>query len=384
MNGEQNLDIQIHDSGEIVIVFPIIIFHWKMKMNDYLKRQSSVKNYHFNDESSRISLSITVDRAINPHWFVRQMFIHVHQLPELDPTPTDTFQNADRPLVSCIILLTANDLFVSQVLIPSLIQSSQDRAIEIIVISNGIDCDLNLFKDYSVYSSELCCVSKAYNLGAKMAKGKYLAFFHDDCYLADRTWIDQCIRGLEAGYAAVTSELENQYSIGPHAPLITAKNVPLFIEKATFFALGGYDETYYIGFEDVDFTYKMQSEEKKFMVCDLNYMHFNGMSTVLIFGQRRSHYKKLFSYLMLNKKSIILLRNLCLRKMAKHRALEKIHDLQAYYLLKKFCFYWQETNFSEALFYLKHLEDSVAEDPQDVLLNERSDLIKLISQYANS
>jgi len=55
---------------------------------------------------------------------VARAFAAINGLPALDAGRARGFRNASRPLVSCIILLTANDLFVRRTLIPSIIASS--------------------------------------------------------------------------------------------------------------------------------------------------------------------------------------------------------------------------------------------------------------------
>lgn len=158
------------------------------------------------------------------------------------------------PFLSVIIVLTANDLFVSRHLIPSIVDSTRTTPFEIIIVYNGKGANLELFGKCKVVTSEYGCVSKAYNAGAKEAKGNVLAFFHDDCLLNDRTWLQQCIALLDGTVMAVTPEVDRRMR-----PFVVAKCVPLVMYKEDFFRMGGFDETYYCGIEDVGFTYQMLS-----------------------------------------------------------------------------------------------------------------------------
>jgi GT2 family glycosyltransferase len=58
--------------------------------------------------------------------------------------------------------------------------------------------------------------------------------------------------------------------------------VPLFIKREDFYSLGGYDENFFIGEEDKDFTLKILSSGKKIKICKVNITHMGGMSTVLL------------------------------------------------------------------------------------------------------
>ncbi len=53
----------------------------------------------------------------------------------------------------------------------------------------------------------LVWVAKGYNAGVRMAKGEYVAIFHDDCQINDPNWIEKCISMLNQEVWAVTPEI---------------------------------------------------------------------------------------------------------------------------------------------------------------------------------
>jgi hypothetical protein len=60
------------------------------------------------------------------------------------------------------------------------------------------------------------------------------------------------------------------------------KEVPVVFEKVKFLELGGYDETYYWGFEDVLLCAKILNKGKHIKHVPISHLHFNGMSTILL------------------------------------------------------------------------------------------------------
>ena len=57
---------------------------------------------------------------------------------------------------------------------------------------------------------------------------------------------------------------------GPGEPLVNAKNVPLVMDRSRLIAMGGYDQTYYIGYEDLDLTYQILAAGKRFSKVELD------------------------------------------------------------------------------------------------------------------
>ncbi len=224
------------------------------------------------------------------------------------------FSNSSEPLISCIILLNENDLFVRDLTIPSIIFNSKNTPIEIIVVSNG----KTEFKsdNVKVIKSDLYHIPKAYNKAASIAKGNYVAFFHDDCFLSDEHWIDKCIYNLTDEVIAVgpeyhkfmgnedyvlriSSDKENKYSDHSGGFL---KEVPLVMEKNIFFEIGGFPEDELFGQEDIFIHKKILELDKKNKKVDVKNYHFEGISTFLLFSNKNNLVKNLCSHLIFSKK----------------------------------------------------------------------------------
>jgi hypothetical protein len=123
----------------------------------------------------------------------------------------------------------------------------------------------------------------AYNAGAALARGRYLAFFHDDCIVDDERWLEKCTAALDRGAAAVAAEFRRLERIAgvEVPPLPVAKCVPLVIPAEGFAAAGRFDEFHYLGYEDLDLTLRLAQLGKRVEAVDLRMRHFDGMSSVL-------------------------------------------------------------------------------------------------------
>ncbi len=238
------------------------------------------------------------------------IFSDLNQFPVYPGSAVKTFRNSRQPLVSCIIVLTANDRFVRRFLIPSILASSQGYDIELIIVYNGAGADLGPFSHLRVLQSEFASVPKAYNRGVAEAKGQYVAIFHDDCILMDAAWIDRARELLTGDTAAVTPEIQRL----DWAPLEVAKNVPLVMKKSDYERLGGYDEYYYGGLEDVDFTLRIVTGGRQVRRLDVRFLHFNGMSTVIMWSEAPGMFRRLFALHMLPMEGIRRIKEECLRK----------------------------------------------------------------------
>jgi hypothetical protein len=314
-------------------------------IEESLKRAQRVLSWDLRDEGRmRILLIQAAHDAAEEA--VREVFANVNRYPFYSRSVHDSFRTCSTPLISCIILLTANDLFVINHLVPSIIANSEGSDIEILIVYNGADSDLDLFRRFDVSVSEFGCVSKGYNQGVNRARGKYVAIFHDDCMLADAAWIPKCVSLLEQGYLAVTPELQQHHWLGPRKPLTVLKNLPLVTDRERLLALGGYDETYYVGYEDLDLTYKILFSGSSFSRVDLGYRHFNGMSTTLMFGGNRRLHKQLFALDLLPTEALIRLRDSCLQKLLENETSAWIQRNQFSYFLSKFERHWATNGYA--------------------------------------
>src|SRR5580698_10058309 len=160
-------------------------------LTECLNRAQRVQSWDLNDQGARHTLRIrTKPGSIEDA--VREAFAELHGYPCFYPEEADCSRSKHAPLMSCIILLTANDLFVANHLIPSILANSKGHDIEILIVYNGLGADLDLFRRFDVSVAEFGCVAKGYNQGVNRARGKYVAIFHDDCMLADENWIEKC------------------------------------------------------------------------------------------------------------------------------------------------------------------------------------------------
>jgi glycosyltransferase involved in cell wall biosynthesis len=143
------------------------------------------------------------------------------------------------------------------------------------------------------FESELTSIAKGYNLGARHARGEYLALFHDDCFLDDPLWIEKAISALDNGAAAITPEIDHWRQVP------VAKAVPLVLRRADFIAAGGYDEYYYAGVEDMDLTVTLLRSGPDVRQLPIGYRHLRGMGTSLILHEDPHQLKLLFGYQVL-------------------------------------------------------------------------------------
>jgi hypothetical protein len=214
---------------------------------------------------------------------VKMFFSRLNNNPPPFSAPDPPSLSISSPLVSCVIVLNENLPFVCEQLLPSLIENSRAHPIEIIIVCNGsVDYAQNLPNVVGL-RAEWGAVSKSYNAGARVSRGEFLAFFHDDCVVCDPLWIEKCLQRLKAGAHAVAGEYRVIGKVGgvdvPRLPV--AKCVPLVIRKSDFEAAGRFDEYHYIGYEDLDFTLALASRGMKLVATDMHIRHFNGMSSTL-------------------------------------------------------------------------------------------------------
>ncbi|WP_299222393.1 glycosyltransferase [uncultured Aquimarina sp.] len=211
-----------------------------------------------------------------------------------DHNPDIHYVQTDEPLVSCIILLTFNDKFVYNFLIPSILVNTT-IPYEIIIVYNGSNVNLELFKDFTIIQSETGCVSKAYNIGVAKAKGKYIALFHDDCLVTHYQWHDMMLGKLQKDTYAVSTEVVYNEMFD----FDFLKGTPLVMTAEDYKTIGGHDEFYFAGIEDVDFSYQMIKKGWKIEKITMPYKHFNGMSTVILLNDQPELIKRLFGYCLI-------------------------------------------------------------------------------------
>jgi hypothetical protein len=350
-------------------------------LTECLNRAQRVQSWDLSCQDARQTLRIQA-KADSIEDAVREAFAELHGYPCFLPRETDYFRSKHAPLMSCIILLTANDLFVANHLIPSILANSKGHDIEILIVYNGLGADLDLFRRFDVSVSEFGCVAKGYNQGVNRSRGKYVAIFHDDCMLADENWIQKCISLLESGSIAVSPEIRNSNFISDNEPFAVAKNVPLVIDRERLDQLGGYDETYYIGYEDFDLTYQILSNGAEFSKVQLDYLHFNGMSTALMFGDERPLYRSLFALDLLPRSAIEGLRDSSFQNLMRHQESIWIHRHEFLHFLSKFERYWAATGYCGALAMCGRLAGELGGHQDCPLISKRQMMIDFVQRFA--
>tara|TARA_R110000824_G_scaffold111850_4_gene260611 strand:- start:1738 stop:2775 length:1038 start_codon:yes stop_codon:yes gene_type:complete len=204
--------------------------------------------------------------------------------------------------ISCIVITNGlNNKFLTERTLSSIIRTTTHIKwdVELIVVDNSPGQnvkDIVTQEGYAPVESKRIKIinslpnhlPKAFNAGVKTATKKYIALFHDDCEILDNKWVEKLTSELNDTVYMVGPELHT--NITPHK-IITQKSylkeVPVVLERENFLSIGGYDETYYWGFEDVMMSTKIVNNGKSIKQIAVKYLHFDGMSTILL--QRKNN-----------------------------------------------------------------------------------------------
>jgi hypothetical protein len=239
--------------------------------------------------ASRVARAFDLETAVEGDvWKVRGAFPALKGFfAELNGFPPPYTEEIEIPEstsaeVSCVVVVNENGPFVREQLVPSLIANSR-RPIEIILVYNGAAAPDPALAPLASQRSEWGAVAAAYNAGVRLARGRYVALFHDDVVIDDPRWIDICLGALEEGAGAVAPEHRRMETIAGVAvpPLPVAKCVPLVMQTAQYRASGGFDEFHYVGYEDLDFSLALASRGLKLAAVRIALRHFSGMSSTL-------------------------------------------------------------------------------------------------------
>jgi len=199
--------------------------------------------------------------------------------------------------ISCIIVTNGlNNRFLTERTLSSIIKTTDNIGwdVELILVDNSPEQNVRdtlreerylpiITKRIKVIKSQPNHLPKAFNSGVKKATKKYIAIFHDDCEILDKEWVKKLTNELNDDVYMVGTEVHND--IKPFKIIRTKeylKEVPVVLEKVKFLEVGGYDETYYWGFEDVLFSAKILNKGKHIKHIPIDHLHFNGMSTILL------------------------------------------------------------------------------------------------------
>lgn len=368
--------------GSVVYTYPSDYYDPK-KVHQCIHQMSGQLSCRLSENAdglSTLEISATTAGRVEP--LITELFCRINGYPYFPSGKRDPFTNSDQPVLSCIILLTANEQFALKHLIPSIIHNTRDCAMEIILVYNGAGANLDYFRVFRIYTSEFAAVARGYNTGARAARGEYLAIFHDDCVINDSCWASKCIRLLARDAVVVSPEVLRVH-VGPFRdPFIIAKNVPLVIRTKDYWRLGGYDELYYAGWEDLDFTYKVLSQHESLQRVNMDYLHFNGMSTIILLGTNPSLYTRLFDNSVLPLRVIRALRKECLEKLLRWPSIRLISSRNLSYFAEKFEPYLKAR--SESTAFKEYHRSIVAEDPHNSVLHDQASLVALYKRTMNS
>ena len=256
----------------------------------------------------------------NTSIFIRKIFCNYHNIDVNFLDMNNQFNNSNNPLVSCIVLLNSNYDFVNELTIPSIIFNSEGKSIEIIVVHNGENSNYNFNRDIKVIESEKSNIPKAYNKGVSMCKGKYIALFHDDCFLSDKNWIEKSINNLDEKVIAVGPEYHEfrtnedyimrkdtdkriEFSKNEDGGFL--KEVPLVMERNKFLELGGFPDDEIFGQEDIFLHKNILESNRKNLQVDIKNYHFEGISTLSLFSTKKDVIQKLCNHFIFSKELLI-------------------------------------------------------------------------------
>lgn len=186
------------------------------------------------------------------------------------------------PLVSIVIVNYNGQKFLEKCL-QSLTQTNY-KNYEIIVIDNNSTDDSIDFIKNNFLKIQLLELNKNFgfaipnNMGAKIAKGKYLVFLNNDTTVTP-DWLTELVSALEnnneitIGQSLLVlpngnidssgdyiDEIGRAYSSTDHPKeirhILSARAACMILRKDIFLDMGGFDENYFASFEDIEFGWR--------------------------------------------------------------------------------------------------------------------------------
>ncbi|MFH1624074.1 MAG: glycosyltransferase [Pseudomonadota bacterium] len=200
-----------------------------------------------------------------------------------------------------IVIPVYNRVEYTRQCLEALVENTPDELYEVIIVDNGStdgtkEFFTSLEGDLKIINNETNLgFAKACNQGAKAASGKYLLFLNNDVEVRD-DWLEPLMRVLDGddSVAAVGSKLLCPDGTIQHAGVLViddqklqdplmARNIyhgksadfveanemrtyqavsaaALLVRKSAFEQVGGFDEGYWNGYEDIDLCFKLQEK----------------------------------------------------------------------------------------------------------------------------
>ncbi|GBR73268.1 putative glycosyl tranferase A family protein [Candidatus Termititenax aidoneus] len=245
--------------------------------------------------------------------------------------------DAKQPLLTCIIVVAFNELFVLNQTIPSILANTKDIPFEIIIVGNDSVSKADLFKHLPVKyidaSSAPFHVSRAYNLGIKSAQGQYIAILHDDAVIDDVLWAEKCIKVIDSEqFILLSATIQQRDVLGS----VTVGGTPLLMFRAALTQKYGlFDENIYIGFEENEYSARMLANNISVRYTPCRVFHMKSSSTAILFNHDSELFKILFSLNIMPKKWIGLFWQF-FRKKNFSELLDVADDLYLAYCVRKY------------------------------------------------
>jgi hypothetical protein len=231
-----------------------------------------------------------------------------------------------------IIIINFNTKNLLKNCLDSIFGQTKDINFEVIVVDNGsTDFSQKMVKErfpqvLLVENQKNLGFAKANNQGAKLAKGDYLLFLNSDTLIVDNALyklVKFAQKNKNLGLCAPTLLLEDgsfqKGAFGPEPTLwqltlgrfLKTKKIAwlsgaaLLIKKDLFEKLGGFDENFFMYYEDVDLGKRVREAGYEISVCpEARVIHFLGQSIKknrqrkLLYFQSQGHfYKKHYGFL---------------------------------------------------------------------------------------
>lgn len=210
------------------------------------------------------------------------------------------------PLVSIIIVNYCGKIFLKKCL--ESLSKTEYQNYEVIVVDNNSTDGSVEFLNKSFPEIQLIKLNKNYgftipnNMAAKMAKGKYLVFLNNDTIVTN-TWISELIKALETDKTIVIGQsllMKPDVSVDSSGDfvdgigrsfserkipqklryILSARGASMMVRKDAFLELGGFDESFFASYEDVELGWKAWLWGYKVVVVPTSIVYHTGGQTV--------------------------------------------------------------------------------------------------------